>query len=94
MKDIVTLLALIFVGVATASKAQNPNAIPTSQSYKTSNKGYECYAVTERKDCEKCEAKGEYGQVSTPTIPCFNSRAYQSLRLQNFLAHPVPIHAR
>ncbi len=84
MKDIVTLLALIFVGVATASKAQNPNAIPTSQSYKTSNKGYECYAVTERKDCEKCEAKGEYGQVSTPTIPCFNCKGVSKPTLAKF----------
>ncbi|MBM3446519.1 MAG: DUF1566 domain-containing protein, partial [Bacteroidetes bacterium] len=84
MKDIVTLLALIFVGVATASMAQNPNAIPTSQSYKTSNKGYECYAVTERKDCEKCEAKGEYGQVSTPTIPCFKCKGVSKPTLAKF----------
>ena len=84
MKDIDTLLVLMFVGLATASMAQNPNAIPTSQSYKTSNKGYECYAVTERKDCEKCEAKGIYGQVSTPTIPCFKCKGVSKPTLAKF----------
>jgi len=84
MKDIDTLLVLMFVGLATASMAQNPNAIPTSQSYKTSHKGYECYAVTDRKDCEKCEAKGEYGQVSTPTIPCFKCKGVSKATLAKF----------
>ena len=84
MKDIDTLLALMFVGVASASMAQKPNSIPTIQSYKTSHKGYECYAVTTRKDCEKCNTKGIYGQVSTPTIPCFECKGVSSATLVKF----------
>ena len=70
MKYAVLLLVLMFVVAATASMAQKPKAKPTSQAYKTANYGYECYAVTKREDCEKCETKGEYGQVSTPKIAC------------------------
>ena len=70
MKYAVLLLVLMFAVAATASMAQKPKAKPTSQAYKTANYGYECYAVTKREDCEKCETKGEYGQVSTPKIAC------------------------
>jgi len=85
MKYAVLLLALMFAGIATPSMAQKPKPKgqvpqpsmaqkpkpkPLSQAYKTANYGYECYAVNERKDCEKCEATGEYGQVSTPEITC------------------------
>ncbi len=70
MKYAVLLLVLMFAVAATASMAQKPKAKPTSQAYKTANYGYECYAVTKREDCEKCETKGEYGQVGTPKIAC------------------------
>ena len=99
MKYAFLLLALMFAGVVTPSMAQKAKpktqapqpsmaqkAKPKSpsQAYKTSNKGYECYAVTERKDCEKCEAKGEYGQVSTPKITCSKCENVSNAMLAKF----------
>jgi len=52
------------------SLAQKVKPKPLSQAHKTANYGVECYAVTTREECEKCEAMGEYGEVSTPIITC------------------------
>ena len=84
MKYAVLLLALMFAGIATPSMAQSPNAITTGQSYKTSHKGYECYAVTKSEDCEKCETIGEYGQVSTPKITCSKCENVSNAMLAKF----------
>ncbi|MBM3418132.1 MAG: DUF1566 domain-containing protein [Bacteroidetes bacterium] len=84
MKYAVFLLALMFAGIATPSMAQKAKPKPLSQAYKTSNKGYECYAVTTREECEKCEAKGEYGQVSTPKITCSKCENVSNAMLAKF----------
>jgi len=84
MKYAVSLLAMVFAVAATPSMAQKPKAKPISQAYKTANYGYECYAVTEREDCDKCEATGEYGQVSTPKIPCSKCEGVSSAMLAKF----------
>ena len=84
MKYAVLLLVLMFAVAATASMAQNPNAIPTSQSYKTSHKGFECHSVTKKEDCERCGTKGEYGQVSTPEITCSKCKGVSTKTLSKF----------
>lgn len=58
--------------------------VVNAQGYKTAAMGLECQAVTKREDCDRCKAKGEYGEVGTVEIQCDECAGVSNETLSRF----------